>query len=129
MFHLIPVPRDRFKTLTVDKRQSIREFVSRKKCVFKTGRGFYQLTKPELIQGNKEIVLVDKISGDTFTGSAVRKMLGLPRKMDKKSCLRVDVRIAPRYFEIYYVFVQSTSYNRILMPNTKLLYEVDGWDK
>ena len=34
-------------------------------------------------------------------------------------------KIKPTSLEKWRVFVQSTSYNRVLMPNTGFLYEVD----
>lgn len=34
-------------------------------------------------------------------------------------------KIKPASLEKWRVFVQSTSYNRVLMPNTGFLYEVD----
>jgi hypothetical protein len=54
--------------LTVDDRISIKDFVQANTLVFKAGRGFYEFTKPEKISNKKEVVLVDKVTGDMFTG-------------------------------------------------------------
>jgi len=49
------------------------------------------------------------------TGDAVRDLLKIPDGAAKFKYTQVDD------FEVY---VQSTSYNRVLMPDTKFLYEV-----
>jgi hypothetical protein len=77
--------------------------------------------KTETIQGHKEIVLMDKATGDLFTGEDARDMLGLPRDS--------TARIKPAALDKYVVFVQSTSYNRKLVGGTRFLYEVDDWDR
>jgi hypothetical protein len=43
---------------------------------FKKGRGFYEFNKPETVQHYKEIVIMDKTSGDMFEGSYARTLLG-----------------------------------------------------
>ena len=96
---------------------------------FKKGRGFYELTKAETVHGYKEIVLMDKATGDIFNGAKVREMLELPPQADKKGEDREDVKLRPVSFEKYAVFIQSTSANRALVPGTRLLYEVPDWDK
>ncbi|MEI5604674.1 VWA domain-containing protein, partial [Streptomyces brasiliscabiei] len=76
----------------------------------KTGRGFYEFTKTETIQGKKEVILMDRKTGDMFTGQKAREMLGLPEG--------ASIRIKPTSLEKYVVFVQSTSANRKLMGGT-----------
>ena len=61
----------RFKCLPVKKRISIREFVKANDLEFATGKGFYQLTKPETIQDNKEIVVRRKSDGKIVSGNEV----------------------------------------------------------
>lgn len=101
--------------LDVDERCDIRTFVEKNDLSFKTGRGFYEFTKPEKISDKKEVVLVDKVSGDMFTGPEACEMIGAGG----------TARIKPTSFDKWRVFVQSTSYNRVLMPGTGFLYEVD----
>jgi len=96
---------------------AIKDFVQRNGLLFKIGRGFYEFTKTETIQGYKEIVLMDKSTGDLFEGKAAREMLGLSAD--------VTARIKPAAMEKYVVFVQSTSANRQLVGGTRFLYEVD----
>ncbi len=65
---LVAVPSGRFQILDVDKDAVIRPFVESQGAMFKPGRGFYQLTKSELVQEKKEVVVQDKASGEFFTG-------------------------------------------------------------
>ena len=114
--------------------QKIKDFVLDQGCTFKTGRGFYELTKAVTVQGNKEIVIIHKETGDIFTGPDVRKMLGLPPQSGVagvKSADRMDVRFNPRGNELkdYIVFIQSTFHNRKLLGETQFLYEVEDWDR
>lgn len=118
---LVPVPAGRFQILDVDKDSVIRDFVTSQGATFKPGRGFYQLTKSELVQEKKEVVLQEKSSGEFFTGDEARHMIGLE--------VGERAKIKPVFFDKYLVFIQSTSYNRKLIGGTKFLYEVDDWDR
>jgi hypothetical protein len=118
---LVPVPPSRFQVLEVDADTAIRAYAEGNGLRFLPGRGFYQFTKAETIQARKEVVLVDRRSGDMFSGEAARAMLGLPRG--------VSAHIRPGALEQYDVFVQSTSYNRMLKRHTRFLYEVEDWDR
>lgn len=115
------VPSGRFQVLEVDKDISIKAFVLENGLNFKVGRGFYEFTKTETIQGNKEIILMERTTGDLFEGEAAREMLGLP--------VGATVRIKPSNLEKYAVFVQSTSANRKLIGGTRFLYEVEDWHR
>ena len=44
--------------------------------IFKAGRGFYEFTKPEVISQKKEVVLLDKATGDMFTGPEALDLIG-----------------------------------------------------
>lgn len=111
----------RFQVLDVDQDISIKAFVLENGLTFKVGRGFYEFTKTETIQGHKEIILMDRKTGDLFEGEAARDMLGLPAG--------TTMRIKPSNLEKYVVFVQSTSANRKLMGKTRFLYEVEDWGR
>jgi hypothetical protein len=115
------VPPGRFQVLDVDADASIQKFVEDNGLTFKTGRGFYEFTKPETIQGYKEIVLMDRATGDLFAGEKARELLGLPDGGTS--------RIRPADLDKFAVFVQSTSYNRRLLGDTRFLYEVEDWDR
>lgn len=117
---LVPVPPARFQVLEVDADSAIRVFAESNGLRFRPGRGFYQFTKPETIQARKVVVLVDRRTGDMFSGDAARAMLGLPRG--------ANAHIRPGALDQYDVFVQSASYNRVLKRDTKFLYEVEDCD-
>lgn len=112
---LIPVPPYRFQMLNVDYVRDIRSFVEDAGATFRKGRGFYQFTKSEMVQEHKEVILRNKRTGDMFTGAEARNFIGLP--------FGERGQIRPKLFDDYEVYIQSTSYNRKLMPNTKFLYE------
>lgn len=76
---LKPVSPGRFQVLKVDTDISIKAFVLENGLTFKTGRGFYEFTKKETIQAKKEIILMDRKTGDFFAGEAVRELLGIPQ--------------------------------------------------
>ena len=108
----------RFQTIMVDTDQPIKQVVQDNGLVFKTGRGFYEFTKKETIQGKKEVVILDKETGDMYQGAAAREVLGLVEG--------VSADIKPTYDKNRYtVFVQSTSNNRKLIGGTTFLYETD----
>jgi len=109
----------RFQMLEVEQDISIKAFVLENGLTFKVGRGFYEFTKTETIQGHKEIILMERTTGDLFEGESAREMLGLP--------VGATVRISPSNLEKYVVFVQSTSANRKLIGKTRFLYEVEDW--
>jgi hypothetical protein len=115
------VPPGRFQVLDVDRDMPIKQFVLENGLTFKTGRGFYEFMKTETIQGHKEVVLMDRKTGDLYSGERAREMLGLPPG--------ATVRIKPASLEKFVVFVQSTSYNRKLIGRTRFLYEVEDWSK
>ena len=75
---LVPVDPTRFQMLHVDSNTDIKSFVENTGARFKKGMGFYELTKSETIQENKEVVLRDKVSGDMFTGKDARGLIGIP---------------------------------------------------
>jgi hypothetical protein len=116
---LTRVPDGRFQILDVSSDVPISRFVSEHDLVFRVGRGFYEFTKPETIQENKEIVLMERGSGDIYTGAEAREFIGLPYGR------RGKVDPGSIGGGTYRVFVQSTSANRVLKGNTTFLYEVE----
>lgn len=117
---LYAVPPHRFQILHVDDRCVIRDFVNATGANYKAGRGFYEFQKSETIQARKEIVLRDKRTGDMFTGRKARELAGIPEG--------ITARVKPTALDQYLVFVQSTSYNRVLAPGSLFLYEISEWE-
>ncbi len=110
-----PVPPSRFQVLQVGgEKTSIKDFAQANGLQFKVGRGFYEFTKPEVITDKKEVVLMSKRTGDMYTGPEACRLIGAGG----------TERIRPAALDQWRVFVQSTSANRALMPNTGFLYEV-----
>lgn len=105
---------DREYTLyPVTRKSRIDEFVKTMTGAYTRGKGFYQLTKTETIQPQKQIIVVERSTGKAYTGSQARNIIGLPQTG--------SVRVKPDANPQYDIFVQSTSINRNLMPNTKVL--------
>ena len=119
---ITPVRAGRFRIIDIDRgidKVQIKTFVKDKGLEFKTGRGFYQFTKPENISMKKEIVLAHKTTGEMYTGRSARMLLGVTEEM-----YEMKRRIKPSDYMDFDIFVQSTSYNRNLIGGTKFMYEV-----
>lgn len=109
--HIKPLHFGQFRTYDIHEAGRIDEFVERHTGrAYKRGEAYYQLSKRETIQPQKEIAILGK--NGVYTGPTARKLLKLPDH---------DVKVAPNFNPEYEIFVQSTSNNRKLMPNTKLL--------
>ena len=100
-----------FRLFDVTEKTRIDEFVERVTGrAYKLGEGYYELSKTEIIQPQKQGASLNKKG--LFVGDDARQLLGLPNE---------HVKVGPNYNTDYTIFVQSTSNNRNLMPNTKLL--------
>ena len=69
------------------------------------------------LQVYKKIVARNKTDDSYVTGTALRKILGIPLG-DMKGKFKIDLSKIPDFD----VFVQSTSYNRQLMPGNVLFF-------
>jgi hypothetical protein len=110
---LTPLRQGTYDILPVHHDAAIRDYVYSRGLDYVIGKGFYQLTKAENIQAQKQIAIREKATGQVYWGDAARDLLGLPRNM--------QVRVKPDLNPEYDVFVQSTSVNRKLVANTDLL--------
>jgi len=113
-------PMAKYQVLNVEEDISIKNFVESKGLRFKTGKGFYEFTKPESIGPNKEVVLMKKGTGELFEGSEARRIIGLSDETKKYK---------PSDIKEYRVFIQSTSYNRKLLGGTGFLYEAEDFGR
>jgi hypothetical protein len=109
----------RFQVMTVDNDVAIKKFVEDHGVTFKVGRGFYEFTKRVEVSEKKEIIIQHKKTGDFFTGKVARRIAKIP-----------DGRchVSPSDVPDYNIFIQSTSYNRVLKAGTKFLYEVPDYE-
>lgn len=116
--NLKPLTEWQYDLVPVLKRSPIREYIESRGMPYNIGKCFYQLMKTETIQGGKQIAIREKKDPNrrgldkVYVGDQARQILGLPS---------VDVRIKPDSNPEYDVFVQSTSVNRVLLPNTDVL--------
>lgn len=100
-----------YRMLRVNRTSRIDEFVeSELSRRYVRGEAYYELTKREIIQPQKEIAILYKSM--VYVGDEARRLLGLP---DYK------VEVKPEDHTKYKIYVQSTSNNRKLVEGTQLL--------
>ncbi|WP_221361624.1 vWA domain-containing protein [Streptomyces beigongshangae] len=109
---LTPVDPSKYQLISVARDAAIRDWVVECGHTYRTGGAFYQLSKSEKVQARKQISVLEKKTDRVYTGPEARALLGLPD---------VEVRIKPDHNDDFTIFVQSTSVNRKLVPNTRLL--------
>jgi hypothetical protein len=109
---LAPVDPSQYQLLPVTREAVIRDWVNESGHTYRTGGAFYQLSKSEKIQARKQIAVLEKKTDRVYSGPEARALLGLPD---------VEIRIKPDHNDNFTIFVQSTSVNRKLVPNTRLL--------
>lgn len=112
---LIPANPSEYQLIPVAREAAIRDWVVESGHNYRTGCAFYQLSKSEKIQARKQIAVLEKKTDRVYTGPEARAVLGLPD---------AEVRIKPDHNDDFTIFVQSTSVNRKLVPNTRLLFMV-----
>ncbi|MFF8288947.1 VWA domain-containing protein [Streptomyces sp. NPDC016309] len=109
---LTPVKASEYQLIPVTRDAGIRDWVVESGHTYRTGGAFYELSKSEKIQARKRIAVLEKKTDRVYAGPEARALLGLPD---------VEVRIRPDHNDDFTIFVQSTSVNRKLVPNTRLL--------
>lgn len=90
----------------------IKDFVERStgKSYVK-GKAYYELAKSEMIQSNKDIVIISNVDGKRYGGQNARDLLGLPD---------YAVKVKVGQFGDWKVYVQSTSVNRKIKEGTSV---------
>lgn len=109
---LTPLDKSEYVLYDVTMAEQIRDCVARVVGRYAKGKAYYQLTKREEIQPQKELIVVDKRTGVAYAGKHARDLVGLKNQYQK---VRPDAN--PKYD----IYVQSTSVNRKLVPGTKVL--------
>ncbi|KIF07747.1 hypothetical protein PL81_00185 [Streptomyces sp. RSD-27] len=109
---LTPVDQTRYQLIPVARAAAIREWVVESGHTYRTGGAYYQLSKVEKVQARKQIAVLEKKTDRVYTGPEARALLGLPD---------AEARVKPDHNDDFTIFVQSTSVNRKLVPNTRLL--------
>jgi hypothetical protein len=80
--------------------------------IYNKGGSFYELVKNEHIQPSKQIMVQNKKNGEVYEGDNARKLLQLPNQ---------EVKVVPKDFGEWIVYVQSTSVNRNVIPKQRVL--------
>ena len=80
---------------------------------YRKGAAFYELTKREEIQENKELLVMEIGKSAVYGGADAREVLGLPETRCK---------VTPGNHSQWKIFVQSGSFNRRLVRGTSVLY-------
>jgi hypothetical protein len=123
----------KFQVMNVetDGETTIRDFVEMNGCTFQRGKGYYQLIErtadgkanSEIIQADKEVLFVDKATGEAISDTHwCRTQLGVPYGI-KATVRPLSI---PSVMSKYDVFVQSNSYTRKLDSGTRFLYELEA---
>jgi Mg-chelatase subunit ChlD len=103
------------KHFTVTAETEIRPFVeSQTGLPYEAGSVFYALTKPELVQDTKKLLIQEKSTRAIFAGNQARTLLGLPSG--------VDCKVKPGNHGNFDLYVQSTSVNRKLVRGTRVVH-------
>lgn len=82
---------------------------------YRIGYGYYELTKTETLQPTKDFVVQNIATGKMYGGKDARTLLKLPTSG--------YIKITPGYLNDYRIFVKSTSLNRNLYKDSRLLYK------
>lgn len=105
---------DDYKLHNVVKEDVIKDFVEKKtKRSYEPGEALYQLMKPEKVQENKDVVIMEKDTGKLWGGHTARDLIGLPHTGLAK--------VTPGNHANYEIFISSHSVNRKLSRGTKIL--------
>ena len=119
--NLTPLDPKSYVLIPVTADMPIKEFVENCTTNYQIGKAYYQLNsgrKPKgragvIVQGNKQVIVLEKATNKAYSGDAARKLIGLPD---------YEVTVDPMKLNADYdVFIQSTSLNRKLFVGTKLL--------
>ena len=107
-----------FRLLQVDKESGIKDFVESKTGKpYVTGSAYYELTKPETVQPQKDVLIVERGKEKViFGGPAARQLLGLPQGEHAK--------VTPANLSKYRPLIKSTSPNRVLVRGTILAVDL-----
>lgn len=97
----------------VTKETNIQDFCIANHGSYTKGCAYYELTKKSKVQDYKEFLVRDNSNGNVYGGDNARQIV--------VGYTNGTVVLAPSNDKRYSVFVQSTSFNRKLVPNTLLL--------
>lgn len=107
IFHKIQI-------IPVHTKTDIKSFMKESVGKFVIGTGYYELTKTEDVQESKNILIIDENTGYAYSGRGARDIIGIPSKG--------TIKLKPGNNGHWRVFIQSLSNNRVLLPQTSIIY-------
>lgn len=111
----------RFQVVSVPTKVKIKDFVEDMGLHYQRGKGYYQFVLSEKIQPTKEIFFINKTTGEPIMDTKwCREQMGLTT--GKTVTLSPKNIACSRDYDIY---IQSTSYTRLLDAGTKFMYELN----
>lgn len=106
---------DEIQIFRVRSDQKISEFAAKKLGSYTPGTIYYQLTKPERrVQEYKKMIIFDRKNNKYYGGEDARSLLNLD--------VSGTVSVIPGNHANYDIFIQSTSYSRKLIKDTRAIY-------
>jgi len=105
-----------FKRIHVSKEDTITNVVNHAGEVFRKGNTYYELTKDELVQADKTLLIQKRLEKTIYGGSNddVRTMLGIATEQ--------QVRVKIANLGEWRVYVKSNSDNRVLVRGSDILW-------
>lgn len=117
---LHPMDRDSYEIIASQGVREIRELVQdRLQITYRKGIAYYQIIKPEKIQPQKQVIVVEKATGQAYGGNQARSLVGLPPHGSG-----MEVKVTPSGNPDYDVYIQSESTNRKVLDGQQVLVRV-----
>ena len=103
------------KTLNVKSEMAVEDFIEKHTGgTYVVGSAWYQLTKRETVQPDKQIMLRERGTKTMYGGPEARKLIGLTGN--------TNVVVSPGDHGRWEIFVQSRSHNRKLVRGTDVIF-------
>jgi hypothetical protein len=100
--------------ITVNNEGTIKEICNINNLQYSKGRVYYEFIKTEKINNKKKIILMERSTGYLFEGSNALAIMGLDETHE-------ELTLKPGMLSNYTIFIQSTSSNRKLLKNQKIV--------
>ena len=101
--------------ITVNNEGTIKDICNINNLQYSKGRIYYEFIKTEKINNKKKIILMEKSTGYLFEGNNALGIMGLDETHE-------ELTLKPNMLPNYIIFIQSTSSNRKLLKNQKIIY-------
>ena len=118
---LEPVIPGKYQQIYVEKDSNNKELFADFGPKFKTGLIYYELVKSEEVSPKKHVIIMDKETGDLYSGNAAREMIGL-RPYDPADSTKDRIKASDLGNLV--VYIQSTSVNRKHKAGSTILFEL-----